>query len=314
MQRVEINPAQTVLVIGGRGFIGRAIVAQLETLGASVLVGSRCIQTPRRLGTRRVVLHEARSDEECEELLNGIDVVINAAGILRQRKAETYEQVHHLAVAQLARACAKKSIRFVHVSALGLSNPVTSRFLRSKLLGEQAIKISGADWYICRSSIVDGDGGYGAKWFRRVAKWPVHFAPANALGSMAPITVADLGEAVTMVALKTEAVTNDADRIFELGGGETMGVFEYLQVLSPSVKTRAFRIPAWISRLASHTLDLLDLTPFSFGHYELLKFDNCPKSNQVNELLGRRCVSVCYENMHVINGQTKVQKAIINPN
>jgi len=41
--------------------------------------------------------------------------------------------------------------------------------------------------------------------------------------------------------------------------------------------------------LASHLLDFLHLTPFSFGHYELLKFDNCPKAQQTELLLGRRC-------------------------
>jgi len=49
------------------------------------------------------------------------------------------------------------------------------------------------------------------------------------------------------------------------------------------------KVPTWIARLSSHLLDLLHLTPYSFGHYELLQFDNCPKTQQATLLLGRQC-------------------------
>jgi len=39
-EKIELNPRQTVLVIGGYGFIGRHIVEKLETLGADILSGS----------------------------------------------------------------------------------------------------------------------------------------------------------------------------------------------------------------------------------------------------------------------------------
>jgi NADH dehydrogenase len=287
--RIELNPAQTVLVIGGRGFIGRYIVEQLENFGAQVIVGSRDTDMPNQFGTRKVVLHELQTKEQCERLLNGVDVVINAVGILRQRIGETYEQVHHLAVSHLVNACARKNIRFVHVSALGLTNPTKSRFLSSKRLGELAIKNSKADWYICRPSLVDGDDGYGAKWFRRVASWPIHITPANAVAKLAPIHVKDLGEAIAKIALQTSTAKTNEERIYELGGEQQMNVLEYLQVLKKGRATLNIEVPAWIARLTSHVLDLLHLTPYSFGHYELLKFDNAPKAQKTKLLLGRRC-------------------------
>jgi len=82
---IQLNTKQSILVIGGRGFIGRHIVKYLENFGATVFVGSRCEQTPRQPRTRQVVLHDVQSVEDCYEFLNGIDVVVNAVGILRQR-------------------------------------------------------------------------------------------------------------------------------------------------------------------------------------------------------------------------------------
>lgn len=292
--RLELNPAQTVLVIGGRGFIGRGIVDQLEGFGANVIIGTRSTQTSTQPRTRKVRLHELKTQEQCAPLLEGVDIVINAVGILRQRIGETYDQVHHLAVEHLVSACAKKNIRFVHVSALGLTNPTKSRFLSSKHLGELAIKNSQADWFICKPSLVDGDDGYGAKWFRRVAQWPIHFTPANALAKLAPIHVKDLGEAIAKIALKTDVPRNIEERIYELGGEQKMNILEYLHILkygrtSKNIKTMSIKVPALIARLCSHLLDLFHLTPYSFGHYELLKFDNCPKTHEATLLLGRRC-------------------------
>ena len=63
----------------------------------------------------------------------------------------------------LARTCRELPKRFVHVSALGLHADARSRFLTSKLAGEVAIKTSGGHWAIVRPSLLDGEGGCGAR-------------------------------------------------------------------------------------------------------------------------------------------------------
>ena len=287
--QIKIEPNQTVLVIGGRGFIGRHIVDQLKAIGANVIIGSRNHQPPHQHEIRKVRFHELNNHKQCDEFLNGIDIVINAVGILRQRIGETYDQIHHLAVNHLVSACANNGIKYIHVSTIGLSNPFKSRFLKSKKLGEQAIKNSQADWYICRPSIVDGDDGYGAKWFRRVARWPIHIAPANAIARLAPIHAKDLGEAIAKITLQTDLPKTNQERIYELGGEHQMTMLEYLQTLKKGLPMLIIKVPTWIARLSSHLLDLLHLTPYSFGHYELLQFDNCPKTQQATLLLGRQC-------------------------
>jgi hypothetical protein len=41
-------------------------------------------------------------------------------------------------------------------------------------------------------------------------------------------------------------------------------------------------------RLSSHILDLLQLTPLSFGHVELMQGYNAPKLNLLASLIGRK--------------------------
>lgn len=290
----------TVLVLGGSGFIGRHAVAALLAEGRRVIVGSRHPERiDRKLPTaaagcprRRIRMETLLEAGRWLPLLDGVDAVLNCVGILRQRGGETYDRVHHLAPAALAAACAERDIPFVHVSALGLEHPARSRFLRSKHVGEQAIRRSGADWRIARPSLLDGEGGYGALWIRRVARWPLLALPANARGRIAVLDVGELGEALARLALLP--LPQDAgatQREFELGGANAMTIEALLAAMRRRHSARpalCLRLPAWLARLGSHACDLLHVTPYSFGHYELLRNDNCPRTNRLSELLGRR--------------------------
>ncbi|MFN7551242.1 MAG: NAD(P)H-binding protein [Pseudomonadota bacterium] len=297
--RVPHHAPPRVLVAGGTGFIGRHAVAALRDAGAAPIVGSRSeagerVQTgPLTDDCARRVL---RFEDLCRAprwlpLLEGVDVVLNCVGILRPRGRATYARVHHAAVAALAAACAQRGIRLVHVSALGLEAPVRSGFLRSKRLGEQAVMASGADWWIARPALLDGDGGFGSRWIRRVADWGVHPVPADARGLLAPLDVRDLASALARLCLVPPAQPADARaRVYELGGTNQRRMDEHLLAMrDPALEPRArpIAVPAWITRLASHACDLLRATPFSYGHLELLRRDNLPCPNRIVELLGR---------------------------
>ena len=186
-------------------------------------------------------------------------------------------------------ACARAG-RLIHVSALGLSDQARSRFLRSKLLGERALLASGADVCIVRPSLLDGEGGFGARWLRRLARLPIHALPADATGRIAALDVRDLGEALAILATRTDSPGVARTREIELGGSDARTLGEYLAALRRLHTQRpAWSLPiaGWLARMASHVFDLLHWSPYSFGHWELLRKDNCPQPNLLAELLGR---------------------------
>jgi NADH dehydrogenase len=283
------------MVLGGTGFIGRHAVAALRARGHTVIVGTRHPRlAPGRLppGLRHCELRETHLESLTtryvwQPLIGDVHAVVNAVGILRERGAETYDRVHHMASDGLALACERLGVRLVHISALGLRRESRSRFLRSKLDGERAIAATGADYSLVRPSLLDGEGGYGAAWLRRVARWPVHFYPWDARGLLAPLDVRDLGEAIALLA---EARGRTDWREVELGGSVERTMVGYLGALRALHDDRpALRIPvpAALARLASHVCDLLHVTPFSYGHLELMRRDNCPRENLLPGLLGR---------------------------
>lgn len=283
----------TVLVLGGAGFIGRHAVAALCQRRCRIVVASRHpLRIDRRLppGAVRCPRRTARFEELQEPgdwapLLEGIDVVVNCVGILRQRGRETYDRVQHRAPAALALACANKHVRLVHVSALGLHDGAGSRFLRSKLAGERAVRAAGGDWHIVRPSLLDGSGGFGARWLRLVARLPVHAHPADATGRIAAMHVEDLGEALATLALMP-APSPAARREYELGGDEASSLGDYLARLGGK-PAWTVRVPGVLARAVAHVCDALHFSPFSYGHWELLRRDNAPAPNRLRELLGR---------------------------
>jgi dTDP-4-dehydrorhamnose reductase len=276
-----------VLVLGGNGFIGRNIVAKLQLQGAQVVIGSR--QVAKQSNQLQIKMQNMQQADDWLAVINSFDVVVNSVGILRERgfnnQRETYAAVQTFAVESLADACAQSNIKLIHISAIGLTESAKSGFITSKYWGEQAILASGADAIIVRPSLLDGQGGYGAKWFRRVASWPLQLV-MKSKGLVAPLQVTDLGEAVANLCFIDEKMPP----IFELGGNDVMTIPQYLAKLrainlqKPALQLYA---PKFAVRLASHIFDLFAWTPLSYGHFELMQGYNVPAVNMLPRLLSR---------------------------
>ena len=277
-----------VLVLGGNGFIGSNIVAKLQFQGAEVIVAGR--KTALQSNQLQVKMQNMQQVSDWLPMINSVDVVINSVGILRERKAESYKDIHTYAVKSLANACAQLNVKLIHISAIGLSANAKSGFITSKYWGEQAILASGANAVVVRASLLDGEGGFGAKWFRRVASWPIQIVMQSP-GLVAPLQVSDLGEAVANLALNNLQTPNIIEpSIVELGGSEILSIPAYLQLLRlRDGKRKAFQLdaPKWLVRMISHIFDVFALTPLSFGHFELMQGRNVPVKNWLPILLKR---------------------------
>ena len=288
-----------VMVLGGAGFIGRHAVAALLKQNYQVIIGSRhpkriekrLKETAHNCERRQIRFEEMPYAEQWRCDLQDVDAVINCVGILRERRNETYEAVHLHAPVALAQACKQKNIRLIHVSALGLNHGHRSGFLRSKFKAEQLLGMSGADYCLVRPSLLDGYGGFGASWIRRLAHLPVHVLPSKAIGKIAALDVEDLGEALAnLVEFSIAANARPDQREFDLGGLHLRDIATYMQAMRmnhTNEPARCIRVPGLLARIGSHICDVLHFSPFSFGHWELLHYDNIPRVNRLPELLGR---------------------------
>jgi NADH dehydrogenase len=282
-----------VLVLGGTGFLGRHVVAALAARDHVVLIGTRrpARQTahdddaPLQRLTRFEWLTEPA---RWEPLLEGVDAVVNCVGILREFGAATYERVHLVAPAALAAACrAARVRRLIHVSALGLRRDARSRFVLSKLRGEIALSRSGMPCTIVRPSLLEGNGGYGSDWLRRMASWPVHCIPHEAVGRIAVVDVRDVADAIAVLCVRA---TPRRVETVELGGRSAFTLGEYLAMLRQldgQRRATTVRISPQAARIIARLCDLARVTPFTLGHLELLRRDNLPAMNNLPRLLER---------------------------
>ncbi|VWD00968.1 SDR family oxidoreductase [Burkholderia contaminans] len=185
--------SMTVLVCGANGFIGRALCAQLEAGGHRVLRGVR-----QAAGPSDVAIDFAKDVDPDAWLarLEGVDVVINAVGILADQRGATLDVVHRAAPCALFTACCRAGVRrVIQISALGVERGDT-RYFASKSAADRFLQTLPIDFRIVRPALVYGTDGASARFFRMLASLPVQVLPAGGHQRLRPVHVDDLAEVV----------------------------------------------------------------------------------------------------------------------
>ncbi|MEK7926743.1 SDR family oxidoreductase [Burkholderia contaminans] len=185
--------SMTVLVCGANGFIGRALCARFEAGGHRVLRGVR-----HATGLCDVEIDFAQDIDPDAWLarLEGVDVVINAVGILADQRGATLDAVHRAAPCALFTACCRAGVRrVIQISALGVERGNT-RYFASKCAADRFLKTLPIDFRIVRPALVYGTDGASARFFRMLASLPVQVLPAGGHQRLRPVHVDDLAEVV----------------------------------------------------------------------------------------------------------------------
>lgn len=196
---------RTVLVIGGSGFIGSHIVAQLAAAGYSVIVPTRHYEHARHLlelpTVDQVVEADVHDAAALHQLMQGVDAVINLVGILHSRPGVPYGPDFAAAHVELPKkivaACADTGVtRYLHMSALGASVTGTSMYLRSKADGETAaFSRPEVKTTVFRPSVVFGAEDHFLNMFAAMQKWLPVMPLGAADAKFQPIHVEDVARA-----------------------------------------------------------------------------------------------------------------------
>ena len=194
-------PPRRVLVLGGTGFVGRALAARLAQPGSgfTLRVPTRRLAQGRALlplPTVELVQASVHDGAALPALLDGVDAVVNLVAVLHGSEA-AFEQVHVALPQRLAAACRTAGVaRLVHVSALGVALDAPSRYLRSKARGEQVLQSAGLALSLLRPSVIFGAEDRFLNLFETLQR----LLPAVALGGtqarMQPVWVGDVAAAL----------------------------------------------------------------------------------------------------------------------
>ncbi|KAI8048369.1 hypothetical protein BDF22DRAFT_270741 [Syncephalis plumigaleata] len=151
-------------VFGCTGFLGRYLVSKLARKGTQVIVPYRGeydeirhLRVTGDLGQVVPLRFDLRNQDSIAECVRHSDIVYNLIGRDYETKNFSFEKTHVYGAAAIAEACAENDVpRLVHVSALNANEKSESKFLRSKAVGEKAVRDIYAESTIVRPSTMYG--------------------------------------------------------------------------------------------------------------------------------------------------------------
>lgn len=193
--------AETVLVVGGSGFVGRHVVNRLVAGGHSVVVPTRRpvnANPLKLLPTVDIVGCDVNRPGVLARLAERASAVINLVGILNESGAVTFAQAHVELPRSIVAACVAARVRrLVHMSALNADPAGPSRYLRSKAEGEAVVAASGLDWTIFEPSVIFGREDRFLNLFARLLRFAPVMPLAGADVRFQPVYVGDVAECMT---------------------------------------------------------------------------------------------------------------------
>jgi NADH dehydrogenase len=201
-----------IVVLGGSGFVGRALCRRLAARWPAlrVLVPTRRLphaQALRTLPTVDIVPADVNDPAALPALLAGADAVVNLVAILHGTEA-AFEQAHVVLPRHLAAAARAAGVgRLVHVSALGVASDAPSMYLRSKARGEQVLRDGGLPLSLLRPSVIFGAEDRFLNLFAELQALAPVLPLAGSSAHFQPVWVEDVAEALVRVLAATPGST-----------------------------------------------------------------------------------------------------------
>jgi uncharacterized protein YbjT (DUF2867 family) len=284
-----------VLMCGATGFIGRHLARRLLDAGHTVVAVMRhparaqAGGLPRGLASR-VVAGDFSTDVSpaaWRSRLVGIDVVVNAVGILREQGSQTFDALHVRGPKALFEACVEADVpRVVQVSALGADTQARSKYHLSKLAADEHLLSLPLAATVVQPSLVYGPGGASAELFKCWASLPVIPVPLGGLQAVQPVHIDDLVEAVLRL---VEQAASPPRRV-AIVGPAPLALRDYLAQLRTGLqlpKAPVVGIPRTLVEAGVAAGSLLPGALFDQETFEMLQRGNTAPADDMQRLLGR---------------------------
>ncbi len=263
---------QTIVLIGGGGFVGRHVAQAALRAGAKVRIACRnpekawAMQTLGDLGCMDFVRVDVTKPDTVVRAVADADAVVNLVGAF----AGNLDAVQGVGVGALAAAARAAGARaFVHVSAIGADAASRVPYARTKAEGEAAVLAAFPTASVLRPSVIFGpDDNFINMFGQMMANLPFLpvFVPA---GRLQPVFVDDVAAGVVAALVDPRGA---GGRTFELGGPEVLTMLDLNQRIATAIGrgTRLIPMPDGLAALFA----AVPGTPISMDQIQLLQAGN----------------------------------------
>lgn len=276
----------TVAVIGGSGFVGRAVIEKLAQAGKQIIVlcrnsdRAKFLKPIGRIGQITIVAGDALDDVALSRVMAPADAVVNLVGILAESGAQRFDRLQGELPGRIGALAAQYDHRVVvHISAIGADAGSASRYAQTKAAGEAGLKIAFPNAVVLRPSIIFGPRD---SFFNRFATM-AQIAPALPLPGgghmrMQPVYVEDVASAVIAgLGLAGKKLKKSPKGcIYELGGPEICSFRQLMELTLKYSQRRRLLIPVPFSalKIGAAIAGLLPNPPLTIDQLRLLRLDN----------------------------------------
>lgn len=284
-----------VFITGASGFIGGHITDALLKSGHQLTV---CVRDHERTQQRWPNVQIVSADfskathvADWLVYLEGVDLVINAVGIIRESGSQTFKALHTESPCALFRACEQTGVKqVIQVSALGADETAFTQYHISKRAADEYLMELNLNWTILRPSIVYGPGARSMAFFKALAALP--YIPLVDKGDqqVQPIHIDDLVRAV-LLSIQSEELKHQA---IELVGPEPVTIKAMYLRLRHWLGLRGGRfisIPYRLSLIMGYLAGFLGNTPMTKESIQMLANGNTADVTPLVKLLGLAPVS-----------------------
>lgn len=245
-----------ILVTGGTGFVGRAVVEALRRQGYPVRLLSRS-EPPRGLAEEWAP-GDVTDPEAVRRAVEGCRAVAHLVAIRREWKDRTFDAVTAGGARNAVQAAREAGVeRFLHMSALGLTDRPDTGYMRAKAAAEAAVRESGLAWTIFRPSFIVGPGGFVEEYGRLIRRAPLVPIPGGGRYPVQPVARGDVAAAFVR-ALKVSA---SVGRTYDIAGPERTTFEGFIDRIMEAMGRRKAKVHVPLAMLRPAAAVLQRLTP-----------------------------------------------------
>lgn len=236
-----------ILVAGGTGFTGRAVVRALRERGHRVRVLSRGTGNPWEADAGvEVAPGDVRDRSSLDGPMAGVRCVISCVQfpghpVEVRSQGLTYDEYDRKGTENLVAAADAAGVtRFIYVSGAGVGEGRREEWFVAKDRAENAVRASGIEWVIVRPSWMYGPGDRALNKFAAIAR----FSPVVPLTSMGnntvqPVHVDDVAEVVARCVDKPDTTC----QVIGVAGPQTLTMREIVRTLLRALGKKRVILP-----------------------------------------------------------------------
>jgi len=280
-----------ILVTGGTGFVGSAVVTALGDRPLRLLVRDRTKSSKFAAPNIELVEGDVTIPETLPDAVRGCESVIHLVGIIEERGGATFDGVIRQGTVNVVNAAKDAGVRrFIHMSALGASDRPGFSYMQAKWEAEKAVKSSDFDWTIFRPSVIFGPGdGFINPLAGVVRSFPIIPVVGDGQTKFQPLSVNDVADAY--VAAVDDPST--AGMTIELGGPDTLTYEQMLEIIAIKLgkKKRKVHMPVSLMKTVvalSSPLPKKLRPPVTSEQLKMLALDNSTTQSATERLIGRQ--------------------------